>query len=1115
MLVYRSNRLDLLADRLAQLVAEPGLGVLEAETILIQTAGMQRWLSRELSQRLGILAGAHFPFPRTFLRELMDRVLGEEESSQRYEREFLAWHLFRLLEEPRPDPAFALVRRFLEQDREADQRFRLAERLAHLFDQYMMYRPELLSSWEQAADPGNFQCTLWREVVAELGPHHFAARSKQFVEQVPLDELRAHLPSRLSLVGGPGLPPRFLELLAHMGQACDVHVFSFAVCQEYFGDAATPEDDLLSWSKTESLHPLLRSMGQLGADYQKILESLTYQEADQHFVPPAGESILAHLQRDILAGRVRPPEERLPEELRADRSFLVDACHSPLREVEVLHERILAALREDPSLALEDIVVLVPQIDLYSPLISSVFGEREDGAPALSFRIADRKETTENPAASAFLSVLRLLVSRMTGSDLLDFFQAEPVRLRFGWEMDELERIGHWVRSSGIRWGLDAAHRAEWGTSRHEQNTWQAGLARLLLGYVMADEGAELWQGTVPWDDVAASDAATLGRLLDLVQILTEFRQHFTRAGLGLREARRSVGEWCGKLRSLCSALFVSERESDLSCELLFEALALIEERAERAVCSEAVSFTLMAHLLETELSRSRPSTDFLSGGITFCELLPLRTIPFRVICVLGLNQKDFPRADQPLSFDQMRGSRRWGDRSIRAEDRYLFLEMLMAAQDRVFLSYVGRDVQDNTEKPPSVLLAELSSAVEQLFQEPREKREESYLAPCVHPLQPFSPRYFDGEQPELQSSSQRWLSGARALQEAGRSEWRWMDSQESLPVALPEWIELEDLARFYQHPAEAFLRRLGVETREQQDALEDREPAELSALTRHQLGQRLFQMTLQERTPDEEIELRRGEFPQGAAGRVSYTDLMRAVQQVSAAAQEYRSGSPRSENFQLRGSWIQAPQSEERARLEGATRVQGIRAQLEPFYGSIRLELLWNRLTTQRKLSAWIRHLACCAVPLSSFTESICIGRDPKSRAGVEVWRLKRMEPAKAREQMARLLDWYLIGQSRPLCFQVEASAALWRAFLRKKEEWSVSELRAQLHEQAWRQIDEQKFFGTSGKRPEDHLFLQVFGRQDPFRLLSEGELPLEENECFQLAQEIYSAISEAEEGE
>lgn len=1027
MYVHRSNRMEVLVDELATVLRTPKLDVLAPETILIQSQGMERWLGRELANRLGGFANARFPFPRAFIHEAMDAVLGPNPHAALYERATMTWAVAALFSELREDRAFAAVAGYLRDDEGAVRRLQLAERVAYLFDQYLIYRPKLVLGWE-AGRGTDWQALLWRALVERyerlepLGEArdqrkaHFAARALEFERNfTPLFVERGALPARVCVVGGASLPPLFLRLLAKLAECVEVHLFWLAPTREYMGQAASDED-ALAWSGGD-VHSLLASLGGVGAAFQQILEGeVSYVDGAGEFVEPAPDSVLHVLQGDLLANRVRDGGARLPRSAGDDSISLV-SCHSPMREVEVLRDRLLALFEGDPSLRPDDVVVMAPRIDAYVPLIEAVFSGDPGDPLAIPYRIADRSERSLNPAAEALLRLLGVLRGRLKASEVLDLLQAEPVRRRFGIEATDLPEVYRWVHDAGIRWAEDAAHRAEYGLPAEAANTWRFGLRRLLLGHALADDQRTVFADVVPYDALPNDRVELLGKFTRFCETLFHFRR--------VLRGPLSVVGWCERLREVIEAFLAEDPRVAWQLRPLHTALHELEASAGLAGFEEPVALEVLAAQLSERLETDSASTEFVAGGVTFCAMLPMRSIPFRVVCLLGMNDGEFPRIEQQLGFDKMLERPQVGDRSQRAEDRYLFLETLLSARDRLVISYVGRGIQDNQPRPPSVVVAELAGAIEQLLVPPQ-PGEPAYLEPVQHPLQPFSPRAFDGVDPRLASFGAAHALGARALVEGQGQVTPFFPLGGALPAEREPSgsLELQELVAFYQNPARSLLRKLGIHLDEDVRLVEDREPIETDALARYLVGARL--MTAPEELLDayERVELARGALPLGSPGRVLFEGIAAvAARMRHTAARITRHGPapPRAIVVPFE------PSVGAGVGVDAEGRIRELVGVLEGLHwaedegsasgaGQVRMvHASYARLSPKHELAAWVRHVAGCAagVPL---LDTLVLGRGDDD--GVLVRRFAALPVERARELLTDLVELYLAGLGAPLPF-------------------------------------------------------------------------------------------------
>ncbi len=745
--------------------------------------------------------------------------------------------------------------------------------------------------------------------------------------------------------------------------------------------------------------------------------SVDYHEDDRDlYVEPAGGGVtmLATVQADILALRHRRAgsAEAPPLPLSAgDRTIAVHACHSPMREVEVLRDQILAMLHDDPGLEARDVIVMTPDIETYAPLVEAIFAADARDDAALPLRIADRGLRAENPAADAFFALLDAASGRITAGAVLDLLGREAVRDKFTIGENELDTVRGWVIGSNVRWGMDAAHRASFQQPPFKETTWRFGLDRLLLGYAMPGEGRELFRDTLPFDDVEGSEADLLGRLASFCEALFDVQR-----SLG---DSRTVEGWRDALGAALDRMIAEPDHGADELQAIRGALFDLAEEAYAAGFEEPVPLHVVRARLEAHASISQPGGEhaFLSGGVTVCALLPMRSIPSRVVCLLGMNDGAFPRQRRAPSFDLVAKHPRRGDRSPRDEDRYLFLEAILSARSRLLLTYVGRSMKDNAEIPPAVVVSELLDVLDESFAgtEPDAARRHVVV---VHPLQPFSPAYFrTGGDARVFSYAARYRDGARALLGRGpRAE-----APAFVPRRLPPPAEasasvtLDELARFFKSPMRAFLReRVGLWLDEAEADVLDREPMALDALDDYKLGTDLLARALDGDDLVASYDLVRasGVLPLGAVGRCRYDRALPEIEEMAAAVRAHQDGErldPREVDLRLEGE-----------------RVTGWIRDLWP---KGRLAYRFGRATASAELAMWIHHLAlqCLAIE-GDPRESVLIARDKKIGAA-KVVRFGAIDALGARALLADLVRWYRVGQVLPLRFFPEASRAYAKA--------------------------------------------------------------------------------------
>ncbi|BBA34352.1 Exodeoxyribonuclease V subunit gamma [Methylocaldum marinum] len=880
--LYQSDKLEFLAELLTADNTPPA-SPFEPEIIVVQSLGMGRWLSLRLADKLGICANVRFQLPASFVWDLLRKFLGELPKRSAFSAEVLTFRILDWLGRPENLDRTPRILGYLRNGDEL-RRFQLAKRIADLFDQYLIYRMDWIDAWERGEPLGlggdeDWQALLWRDLASAESTPHRARYMSELRAALESDSAADRLPRRIAVFGVSSLPPAFLEILNAIAGHAEVNLYAINPCREYWGEIRDereigrlagerlPEDLYL-----EVGHPLLASLGKQGREFFDQLAE--HSELHSLFrAEPPRDSILHILQADILELIDRRSAGILP--IRPDdRSLQVHACHSPMREIEVLRDQLLALFDADPELKPSDVAVLTPDIEQYTPYIEAVFAESRD-APAIPFSIADRGLTHEQPLLETFLALLDLPESRFAADTTLGYLEQAAIQRRFRLCENDLPIIHHWARAVGTRWGRDGAHKTEYRLPDIPRHTWRDGLKRLMLGYALplelAGNGFPMFAETLPYDDIEGSRVLVLERFADFLETLFEWADRF--------KAKQPVTEWVEQLNAFIGRLF-DPRDKDESVLLQLRAtLDLLRELSEQAGFGEPVGIRVVKRWLTDRLSQPSSTGGFLTGAVTFCAMVPMRSLPFKVIAVLGLNHDSFPRQRHPPDFDLMVRHPRRGDRSRRLDDRYLFLETLLSAREVLYLSYVGRSVRDNAELPPSPLVSELIDVAIQSC-ESTEGDISRHLV-TEHPLQPFDPGYFKDDR-RLPGFSSTWLAAARLIGHGDKEPAPLFSGPLPEPEDERRTVDPESFAYFFSNPVRYLLRRrLNLALEDAAAEFEVREPFALDYRTRNQVRQNLLNALAADREPHSALLLAdaQGLLPHGRFGEALHGREQRLVE--------------------------------------------------------------------------------------------------------------------------------------------------------------------------------------------------------------------------------------------
>ena len=1005
--IHASTRLETLAVRLADHMERKPAEPLEPERIVVPDPLMGQWLRLELASHLGVAAHLRIEQPAEFawaaMREQVDGLAGESV----YGPPHLRWRIFDHLKNSSGDDEIA---RYLE-DGDARKRFELADRLAAAYDRCRVYRPDSIRAWQQGGAQ-DWHARLWADLAAgETEPRHWVDAIDRY--RNALAARTATVPrKRVSFFHVASMSPTYVEMLALAAGVMDVHLYLLSPSRRFW-DAQPRRDDRGYYHEHDDL---LSAWGRPARDLQVLLvEDLdTTAAVDLPAAEdwPRAATCLAALQRDILGVRTASePLEREPK--RPDDSIQVHVCHSPTREVEVLHDRLLGIFDDHPDIQPSDVLVVTPDLNTYAPLIEAVFGSAEQ----IGFSIG-RQRLKEGAALTAFLDLLELPGSRYAASDVLAPLLASSVRGRFGIDDAGLAAIRDAVARAKVRWGLDENHRTELGVPASENHNWRRGLNRLVLGYAM-QEGDVLIDGITP----RALDGRGFRTGANDYELLGRFQRYCELAFAlnGWIEAEYTSAEWTKRLRAEVLDVFFTQdprhgvetfREVDTVARLIDE----FDDQCTRAGAARPIPFTVLRDVLKGLAEEAVRSAPRLADGVAVAALASGQIFPVKVICAVGMNDGAFPRRPPPAAFDFQANlfdgeARRPGDRDRRDEDRSAFLEALLAARQCFVLTYTGRDLQEDKPIPPSIVVSELTQRLKQRF--PAFETEDRAQR---HPLQPFSPRYFedgDRDRSALFSYSPPMAAAATTMGTSREAPERFEgEVTASGRQGSAEELELEDLIRFGVSPSKDFVRnRLDMVLDTRDEDVEDDEPLGLNALEIWQLKSDLaeFGDLNQDRTL--ELAAARGLLPPRNLGLVQHRESAAQVRGLLDALHPFQ------EHSRSRRQQVDVPFGE--TRLVGGV----------DWFHEVKNELLWwriGRIRAKDQIEVWLRLLA-----LICHREQTATAHLFGVKTEVEKVTLTGPDPADARPMLGDWIDLWRDGQRRPLPFFASTS---WEWIARKE---------------------------------------------------------------------------------
>lgn len=995
--VHTAWRSDVLAHALAEVLAKPLADPFAREVVSVPTPGVERWLAQSLSTRLGstglhdgVSAGIAFPTLHRMVGETIALTTGVDPDADPWQPHQLVWHVLATMDAVRGEPWFSVVAEHLySHDERPGRRFRTAQRLARLFNSYAEQRPELLVAWSDHHDDVpedlQWQPPLWRAIHSRIGDNP-AARLQQAVQRLRQFPQLSPLPPRISVFGPTRLTATQTAVLEALAEHREVHLW----LQQASPVSALPSKagalGLRHTDMDASAHPLSSSLGRDATELAQVLSGVATATWRTHEAPVVGGSLLRALQADVVAAR--PPRHDHVLDA-ADASVQFHGCHGPERQVEVLREIVLGLLADDPTLEPRDIVVMCPDIESFAPHISALFdgGAHDDSQPhhpahQIPVRLADRSLRQINPVLAVLDQLFGVVHRRARASDLVALCAAPPVACRFSFSEEDLDVIASLIDRAEVRWGIDQADLALHGMPDFTANTWLAGLDRLLVGVALP--ATQPLRGITPVDVTSSSQVDLIGRLAELITRLRRISVDFAEP--------KPVQSWVASMRRALELITKVGPHDDWQIHHAYATLADVTDSApDHAPDLQSAD---IAELL-ADVFRGRPSrASFRTGALTVCTLAPMRSVPHRVVILMGLDDGNFPRRTRTVGDDLLARTPRIGERDPAAEDRQLLLDAVLSATDNLVVIYTGRDPLSNRAVPMSIPLSDLHEAFSSTVA-PTSRKTWAQLH-HQHPLQPFSPRNFLVPQPR--SFDTGALAGARALSLPRQPAPTLVDVRTPLPAMPLDSIELADLISMFSNPLQHFLKVRGLSVYDDAvDPYAEEITSDLDPLDTWALNHRILNSLLRGLSRDdiELLEAKSGKLPPFELGRQAVRRALNEMSELVHTARGIGSvhGMPHTVQVEV-GDVL----------LTGAV----------PITDNQHLVLSQSKRRPKDHIMLWLSHLALCATDATRPWESVLVAHQGSFQH--RIIRYPTVSTLQARDLLADLIAVYRLGLQRAL---------------------------------------------------------------------------------------------------
>ena len=878
-MVISNYKLDKLSSSLADNIINSKTDPFEQQRVICQGKSMEQYLNKTIADQETIAANINYRFPRNSINDIIS-LSDKNRDVTRLDPKIMVWDIYFLLPKLIDKDCYKPLNDYINADISSKKfrQYQLSRQIASVFDFYLGYRGDWLESWQRFErithrmnSNGNldlgphelWQSDLWRRLTIERGGTEgdriIFKRASVILEECK-DKIADKLPKKLSIFAISNMPQDYIDFFSILKQKIELDFYYIMPCIEYWGDS----NRIAAVIENEG-NRLLASWGKLGRDFLKLLLDADFELSQSVFIPEQSDNatLLTSLQHDILHDSSLD-ETRLKKIKTADKSIIINSCYSRMREIEVLHDHIFNELNHS-NCEFSDILVMAPNIEDYAPYIKAIFkqnaitnSQESNQSSFIPFNISDCSTIFSSIDSEIFMKILNLPKGKMTSEDLFDIISSEPVANKFNFSKDDIEKMYDLISNAKISWGENNEHRKDVLKSEYNGfGTWEFGFKRMLMGYAFDSEGT-VGENVLPLNN---SDGIVIGKLILVCKKLFKICDDMSEC--------YSYEDWCNKIfHPIIKEFFELTDNKNEQINPLSTAISSFRHACSKSNHNDEIfSLDVAKAAIEFELSDEASSTSsFFRGGVTFCQLLPMRNIPFKNICIIGMNDSEFPRINKKCGFNLAEKEYRIGDKVLRDEDRYIFLETLLAAKEKFYISYIGKSNSNNEILPPSVLVDELLDYLE----ESTGIKKNEYVT--EHPLHGFNERYFKKDNENFYSYSKTYFKAAESYRDSKRDSVNELFCPKELDLSsdMRNEFSFEEFVKFFLCPAQFFLKyRFNIDLYEEKfKPLVTSEPFELNTLESYNLKDELLVHKIEKKDFDIEQNLKTsGGLPSGVRG--------------------------------------------------------------------------------------------------------------------------------------------------------------------------------------------------------------------------------------------------------
>lgn len=723
--IYQSNKIDILIDFILKTKKKK---LFEKKIIIVQNKDIAEWFQIKIAEKTGISANFSFQQPIEFLINLFNNK-NSPNIKQHAKETQISWFILKIILDSLNKNEFKMLKNYIDKEKKIEKINKLSEHISKLFKEYLMYKPEWINIWEENKKIKNlnnhqiWQKKIWILLINELKKNNF---NKFYIPQIlkKITNLKnifynKKIPKKIIIYGINYFPIFYFKIINKIQKYINIDIIHLNLFKNlklnYFNKINLNNKK----NKNTPLNIKNNNKNITKFFFEKTIKKNTLiflklkkiNKITNLFKNFKKNSLLNNLKQEILNFKknekinykIKPPKKNSKKIKinKSDISLTFHSCNTKQTEIEVLYDYLLNLIKKDNKITPKDIIVMAPNISLYTSYINGVFGSIPK-KKRLPFQILDQNLINNNSTINAFIYLIKINKKKITTEKIFKLLEISELSEKFCIKNNQINLLKKWIHESGIRLNINNFNESK-NKKYMMQNTWSYGLNRIILGHIMNNKH-ETWNNILPYNQQEILSFKLIEKFLEFIKLIKKWNKILTK--------KKKITEWIPICKKLLNNFFCFNIKNQLILIFIIKKWKEMLNDGEKTKIKNKIPISVIYDKIKKYFKKKNENEKFFSNNINFCSINKKRNIPFKIICLIGMNHSFY--SNNELEFNLIKKNK--NEKNIKYQNQYFFLENLILASNFYYISYIKNNIYDNYEKYPYIITEEIINYINHKF---------------------------------------------------------------------------------------------------------------------------------------------------------------------------------------------------------------------------------------------------------------------------------------------------------------------------------------------------------------------------------------------------------------